>query len=123
MEQGVVNLVPSGIHHRAYISLPDAQACRHGPQGADGAAGQLLSPGKALGGGYADAHAGKGAGTCRHGYHVHIPGRQGQGVQHILGHNHQGLAVGKPRILVALCQKLSVLQQGHRRRLGGGLKG
>ena len=122
-EEGIVDLSPAGIHAGADRALPDAQAQRHGLQGADTHQRQVAAPGEALGRGHADAHTGKGAGSVGNCHMGHCRYAEGALLQQVLRHDQQGLAMGKAGILVAFRQQLTVLPEADGGGFGRGLKG
>ena len=122
-EDGVVDLLAPGVHAAADVSVHDAQAQGHRLQGGDAVDGLFCAPGEALGSGNADADTGEGTGTGGNRQMRHVGGRLAADLQKVLGHDHQGLAVGQAGILVALRQQTPAVMEGGRAAFCGGLKG
>ena len=104
LEAGVVDLVPPGVHGGADFPLEPGQAPGHGFQGRAARAGQLRGPGQALGGGHADAQAGKGTRPGGHGDEVQVLRLETALFQQTRRHGKQGLTVGQARVQVGLAQ-------------------
>lgn len=84
---------------------------------------KVTYPSQTLGGGYADAQAGEGAGAFGHGHQVHVLHGEAAAPQKLLGHGQQGLAVGEAGVSEGLADEGLILAQGHGGGHGGGLQG
>ena len=123
LEQGVVNLIPPGVHGTHHQPVRKGRVPGHGRQGGHPHSGDGGREGQPLGGGDANPDAGEGPGT--HGYRHGADVRHGEVrvFQDVLHNGHQGAAVGKAGILETQRQHPPALRHSGGDRLGGGLQG
>ena len=122
IKRSAVHLRAAGIQcteHRALAGVGRRQCFQRGNRRAQCLPGE----GQAFDSGQTDAQAGKAAGAGVHAIQVDVGAGHAAGFQAGVDHRHQRLAVGHARVQIDLVQQAVILQQGHARRLSGGVHG